>query len=339
MRIRILTMKPARRRLRRLLTALALILLALPLAFQAVFYAYYHDFYATAQADFHIPGLAENFVPQGVEACGGGEFLLSGYVSTTGSARIYYISADGSARMIRVCDEEGTTLVSHSGGICTNGPFTYLAGGSGKCYVLSSADLFDPVSREANILGVFETGNAASFCCLAEDHLIVGEYEYGRFKTDAAHHITTPAGDANTAVLLAYPLDGSQPFGVTLTPDAACSVPQRIQGLCVTDDGRVVLSASSFRNSSQLLLYDREAVEQGPRGNYQTEKGGVPLYYLDSASCADVIPLPPYSEETVYVDGQLYVLFESAANRFRFGKLVGGQYIYRMQLPGKENGK
>ncbi|MCI2058573.1 MAG: hypothetical protein LKJ80_05130 [Oscillibacter sp.] len=320
-----------RARARRRLWITAAILLPLILT-GLWFRLYYRAFFSSAQPAFRIPGLSDGFVPQGLEACGDGSFLLSGYIASTGSSRIYYMGTDGTSRSVRVCDENGTTLISHSGGICTNGPFTYLAGGKGKCYVLSSADLFDPASREANILGVIKTDNSASFCCMSDDGLLVGEYEFGRFKTSVSHHITTPAGDGNTAVVLSYPLDGDQPFGVFQTPDAAYSVPERVQGMSFTDDGRIILSASSFQASSRLLLYDRAAVASR-QGIFWTGGTAVPLYYLDRDSSVSVIPLPPYSEGTVYSYDWLFVMFESASRRFQFGKLIGAQNVYRMLLP------
>ena len=317
---------------RKALAVLAILCLPLILV-SAWFRVHYRAFYGSAQPAFTVPGLSDHFVPQGIESCGDGSFLLSGYIANTGSARIYYVGADGSARAIRVCDEEGTTLLSHSGGICTNGPYTYLAGGNGKCYVLSSADLFDPASEESNILGTIPVKNAASFCYLEGEHLYVGEYEYGRFTTDVSHHIRTPAGDENTAVILSYELDGNQSFGVSAAADAAYSTTGRIQGMSFTGDGRVVLSASSFKDSSQLFFYDAASVTYGRQGIFWMGNMPIPLYYLDSSNCTNIVPMPPYSEETVFDRGWLFVLFESASSRFQFGKLIGGQYVYRMAVP------
>lgn len=317
---------------RKVLIVLAAVCLPI-LLFTMWFRMHYHMFFGSAQPAFTVPGLSDRFVPQGIEACGDGAFLLSGYIANTGSARIYYVGADGLSRAVRVCDEEGTTLVSHAGGICTNGPYTYLASGNGKCYVLSSADLFDPASKESNILGTIETDNAASFCYLEGGHLFVGEYEYGRFETAASHHIMTPSGDGNTAVILSYELDGNQPYGVCQTADTAYSIPGRIQGMSFTDDGRVVLSASSFKDSSQLFFYDYALATGGAQGIFWSGNTPIPLYYLDSACCTNIVPMPPYSEETVFSDDWLFVLFESASSRFQFGKLIGGQYVYRMAVP------
>lgn len=311
-----------------------LALLASVIVFQIGFVIYYREFYGRAKQEFAVPGLNENFVPQGLESCGGGHYLISGYIAGKGESRIYSVTRNGSVREIRVCRKDGKRLISHSGGICTNGPFTYLAGGNGNCYVLSSADLFDKTSENADILGTIHTRNSASFCCLQGDNLLIGEYEYGkRFQTPVSHHLRTPSGDQNRGLILSYPLNGNQIFGVDPICDAAYSIPSRVQGMCFTNDGRIVLSASSFHGNSQLLLFGGGDVLKRRQGIYWIGGYPVPLYYLDSESCEKAIPLPPYSEETVFENNRLFILFESASSRFRFGRLVGGQYVYSLSLP------
>lgn len=310
-----------------------LVLLIAVLLFQIGFLLYYRVFYSRADREFSVPGLNENFVPQGMNPCGGGHYLISGYIAGTGESRIYYITRGEKTREIRVRRNDGRELRSHSGGICVNGPFTYLAGGNGNCYVLSSANLFDGTSHSAKVLGTIKTGNAASFCCLRGDNLLVGEYEYGkRFQTPVSHHIKTPAGDENRGLIWSYSLNGNCKFGVDPLCNAVYSIPSRIQGMCFTDDGRIVLSASCFRTSSQLLLYNTYSVLQGQKGIYWVGNHPVPLYYMDSMACQDAVPLPPFSEQPALESGKLLIIFESASNRFRFGRLVGGQYVYGLRL-------
>jgi hypothetical protein len=102
--------------------------------------------------------------------------------------------------------------------------------------------------------------------------------------------------------------------------------------MCFTDDGRIVLSASSFRDSSHLCIYDDNAVKYGKMGIFWVKSKAIPLYFLDSSNCEDVIRLPPYSEETTYENRRLLILFESASDRFRIGRLTGGEYVYSMCL-------
>lgn len=316
-----------------------LVFLLAVLLFQAGFFIYYRYFFSRAEKEFNVPGLNEDFVPQGLESCGGGHYLISGYIADTGESRIYYVTRGGKTREIRVCRDDGSKLQSHSGGICVNGPFTYMAGGNGNCYVLSSADLFDGTSNTANVLGVIKTRNAASFCCLRGDNLLVGEYEYGdRFQTPVSHHLKTPAGDENRGLIFSYPLNGNMQFGVDTLCNAAYSVPSRIQGMCFTNDGRMVLSASCFRTSSQLLLYNTFSVLQGQRGIYWVGEHPIPLYYMDSTACENAVPLPPFAEQPAFENGRLLIVFESASSRFHFGKLVGGQYVYSLRLPAVDDG-
>ena len=61
----------SRKWLRRLPALMILAVLAPLGIFWLGFRVYYNEFYSAAVADVHIPGLAENFVPQGLGACGG----------------------------------------------------------------------------------------------------------------------------------------------------------------------------------------------------------------------------------------------------------------------------
>ena len=209
-------------------------------------------------------------------------------------------------------------VLIHAGGIACGGTFTYVAGG-GCCYVFETQSLLDPATDTAEVQETFESGNRASFCNIQGDCLLMGEYAYGtKFQTDGAHHIVTPAGDRNTALMLAFPLDDREPFGVRETPIAAYSIPERVQGMCYTDDGRMVLSASSAVGASQLYLYDYGAAVGGRRGIYWEKGRPISLYYLDSSSCTDIIHLPPYSEEVMnlILESNLYRLWLSLLSAY-----------------------
>ncbi len=310
-----------------------LVLGGLLVLFQAGFLLYFREFYTQAQQAFWIPGLSESFVPQGIDGWEDG-FLLSGYLSNNGAARLIWVGPDGAERRIRVLREDGTLLRSHAGGITVSDDFTYLAGGNGACYVLSTAELMDPECHAAAVLGEFPTGNRASFCARQGNLLLVGEYARGeKFRTADNHHLITPAGEENPALVTAFRLDGTEPLGVRERPAAAYSIPDRVQGLSFSDDGRAILSASGALGASQLYLYDFQGARSARRDVFRLLDTVVPLYYLDSGSRMDVLHLPPMAEEVTFGSGRLYVLFESASHRFRYGKLVGGEYVYSLELP------
>lgn len=320
-------------RLLRTLMIFLVCLLVIVVVFQGVFALYYHEFFSASRREFQIPGLSEYFVPQGMTSCGDGNYLISGYMSNTGFARIYYVNAIGRSRAMRIRESDGTILTSHAGGIACGGTYTYLAGSS-RCYVFETRSLMDPSTDVAEVQEEFRTGNKASFCNIQGNCLMMGEYSYNtRFPTDASHHIVTPSGDRNTALVLAFPLDDGDPYGVGETPIAAYSIPERIQGMCYTDDGRIALSASSAVGASQLYLYDFGAAVSGRSGIYWEGGKPISLYYLDSSNCTDIIHLPPYAEEVMFDKNRLYILFESASRRFQFGQLVGADFVYSMELP------
>lgn len=324
--------RPWRRRSR--LAALLIAAMLAATGFRLGFIFYYAAFYDAARQEFSLPSMADGFVPQGMDTAEDGQFLISGYMAGSGAARIYRFDASGRTHLLRVRKEDGSPLICHAGGICVSGRFAYLAGGGGNCYVLSAQELFDDNSSFTEVLGVLRTANRASFCSVRDGQLLVGEYASGtRYPTDDTHHIQTPSGQRNTALILSYPLSNDAAFGVETEPNAAWSVRSRVQGICFTDDGRIVLSVSGNLNGAELCLYRLSAAVCGPRGILQVAGRFVPLYYLDDASAAGTIHVPPHSEEMVYVHHRLYILFESASNRFWYGKLIGTQYVYGLRIP------
>ncbi len=315
-----------------LLPAFAVGLLAAVGLFQLGFFLYFHSFYTSAEKSFGVPGLSSTFVPQGMESSEDG-FFLSGYAASSGAARLYWVADTGAAHAKRVLDEQGSPLISHAGGVAADESFLYLVGG-GKCYVFSTEEVRAPQTRTVTALGSFRTYNRASFCTLWNGRLLVGEYALDqRYRTDESHHLRAADGKENPALALSFLLDAAQPLGVQTTPTEAWSLPERAQGMSVSGAGRVVLSTSGALGVSQLYLYDLSTILAEHAARFWFKGTSMPLYFLDSASFQTALHLPPQAEETTFRDGELYVLFESAARRFRYGRLVGGQYVYRLSLP------
>ena len=58
----------------------------------------------------------------------------------------------------------------------------------------------------------------------------------------------------------------------------------------------------------------------------------VPLIYLDSATLIDDVRMPPMAEEIVYMDGDVYVMNESACTKYKFGNLTSGRRVWAYEL-------
>ena len=59
-------------------------------------------------------------------------------------------------------------------------------------------------------------------------------------------------------------------------------------------------------------------------GSIDILTGEVPLYYLDSDNLTETVVMPPMSEGLVYRDGRVQVMYESACNKYIYGKLIRG---------------
>lgn len=292
----------------------------------------YYPFYRDTEKVLELPEFASEFVPQGLTYCEETDvYFISGYIYKSNESKIYVVKPDGDYRCVAVMKDEKNVLHSHSGGICENGRYIYLAGGNGKCYVFNKSDLLDEERTEICVAGEFKTGNTASFCYADDGHLYVGEYYY-RFKyvTRFDHHLTTPCGDMNNAVMTVFTFRDEQKYGVQKIPCMGLSITGRIQGMCLTDDGQLVLSASSIFQGSQLYYYNFGHVLEGKQGSLAVRGEDIPLYYVDSASLTGKKEILPKAEEIMFYGGRIYMLFESACGRFRYGTLLDGQYIYSM---------
>lgn len=290
----------------------------------------YREFYNKTKREFEIPGISTGFVPQGFEFIKSEDlFLISGYMDNDDASLIYIVNSDKSFRKITVLNADGSIFKSHSGGISTFGEYIYMAGCDGECYVLTLESVTGDKSEFATIIGSFEVYNGASFCSINDGKLYVGEYYHAiKYPTDVSHHLITPNGDKNNAIITVFELDKNMQLGVNPIPIEAHSITGRIQGMCFLDNNKITLSASSVFTGSQLYVYDYSTVLNEERSTFLLGNTTVPLYYIDGRSLLKTIEILPKSEGLTFREGRIYMLFESASNRFKFGKLIGGQYVY-----------
>lgn len=95
--------------------------------------------------------------------------------------------------------------------------------------------------------------------------------------------------------MVAYQFDGE-----TLKQKAEYTIPNKVQGVAFDEDGTVYLSTSYGRTkSSYLKVYDSlKAMDEKPAKPHVK------------------VEMPPCSEEVEIADGNIYVLFESAGNKY-----------------------
>ena len=312
-----------KRVLRNVLLGIALSVLALLLLLQIGVTVRYWHYFANSETEFRVPGLWDNFVPQGFEYISESDaYLVSGYMSDGDASRVYLREKDGNVSFATLRNEDLSAYTAHAGGICVNGDYVYLPGDHGVDVFL----LQDILSGKAPLQGTIPTGFRVDYCSFYQGYLMVGNFHYaGHYDTPDEHKIQTPAGDGNTSLITVFQADPTSEFGIDPVAVAAFSTTDRVQGMCVTSDGEIVLSTSWSINDSKLLFYK---VDTGHSGTVKTLTGNVPVYYLDSHSLTKTVTLPPMAEELVFKDGKVWVMCESACNKYIFGRLIRGGWVY-----------
>ena len=310
--------------------AILIVIITLLLVFNLVLRIVYRDFYKNADRAFKIPGIGSGFVPQGFEDTDDG-LLISGYMKKEGEpSRIYLMKDEKNAQAIDLYYKDGTPYTGHAGGIDLWHDFVYLTGDK-TTEVFDLGDLTDGDGK-ATVLGEFDPGLDPAWCTVVGDYILMGSFansKAGDYPPDPDECMTTPAGDRNVSLIFVFKLNDRMHLGISPTPVAAISSGEKIQGLTFLSDSSLVLSTSYGLKSSWLIFH---AIDTERVGRYQIEGGTVPLIYLDSATETKRVKAPPMSEELIVKDGYLFVMNESACNKYFFGKLIGQRWVYKYKL-------
>lgn len=295
---------------------------------------YYQSFFELSRKEFIIPALEDGFVPQGLDYYEEGNlFFISGYICGGEQAKICVVGSNENNRIVSVYDENGNELISHSGGISHSDKFVYLAGCDGICYVISLSELVREDVTSVRTIGNFSAYNQASFCSVTDNQLFIGEYYYPvKYDTDASHHFTTPTGEENCAVVMSFVLDDNLPLGVSEIPEMAWSIPSRVQGISFIDGKKLIMSASSVFQGSQLYVHDYQAALVDYEDKIVVDGREIPVYFFDSGTLLDCIEVLPKSEGIALSEYRLYMIFESASNKFKYGKLLDSEYAYSISI-------
>lgn len=319
-----------------LCTLLALVLLLL-VGIRAYFRISVSEYYKNSEKAFVIPGLSDGMIHQGLAYdAADGDFFITGYRTDGAASQLSVVSkADGKeVKRLSLANEDGSAFTGHVGGITVHGDYVYVADSKGLV-VFNKSDVEN--ASDGGIIksvGLFETSTAddslkVAFTHVEGDTLYVGEfYRAENYPTPDSHKYTTAAGDENTALILAYPLDDTASLGISDTIECAYSIPGLVQGMCFDGSGNICLSTSYAVAFSHVYIYDAQKEE----GTVTVLGQTVPRYVLDSSTMVQDIKLAPMAEEIVNVDGKLYTMCESATNKYIFGKFTSAKYCYATDL-------
>ena len=301
------------------LLALVFIFMLAVLSLNIAKYFIYPDYYARAGAICKNPGLSDGFICQGIGAVDGSDkIFVSGYMADGSASRIYVTDKKNASYYVSL-SWEGEDFTGHLGGITVAGDKVYISSG-GKIGVISldavlSASSGDAIALEDRI----PTNNSASYIFSDENYLYVGEFHNGKeHVTD--HPYTTPEGEHN-AIIARYSL-------TDLTkPDMIYSVRDKVQGVCFTPDGKIILS-TSYGRFSDSYYYDYNAETDLITSDEALD--GAPVVYVSGDPT--VIKGPAMAEGLDLLDGKVITLSEISSSKYFYGRFFFADNIVSLKF-------
>lgn len=281
-------------------------------------YAIYPEYYLMRTNICVNPGLSDGFVCQGIAASEENDLILvSGYMKNDSASRIYAVDSFDNFHYVQL-KQGNEDFTGHAGGVATTNGQVYIASG-GKIYTVALEDVILANSGDTVDIGEgIEVNNAASFVYTDDTYLYVGEFHDGGKYTIEGHENETAEG-THYAICSVYALDDLS------APVKIYSIRNKVQGICFSPDGTVVMSTSYGLADSVYYVYDvNDAVDSGKTMD------GAPIYYLDQLR--KEVKGPAMSEGLDYRDGKVITLTESASNKYLFGKLFGANKIVGLEF-------
>lgn len=294
----------------------------------------YKQFYPISTKEFKIAGLNEGFTPQGL--CfneSKNQFLMCGYMKDNSASRVYVVDAEKNEtiKYFTLKDAEGKDYVGHSGGIATDGTSVWIVGD--KVVNRFMFDQIETVENKGsiNIVDSFDAQNGADFVTIENGNLWVGEFHKdGKYDTPDSHHVEVE-GKTLKALHLCYKIDESKAFGLdNTTPIKAISAGSLEQGMVFADD-KIVVSTSYSLPNSKLLVYEN-VLNAPATGTIEIDGVSVEHYILKDSNLKKTIKAPSMSEEITISNNKVFILFESACQKYRAFTREQMKNVYSIEL-------
>lgn len=292
-------------------------------------FAIYNEYYKIESNVCQNPGLGDGFICQGVAASEeNGKILVCGYMDDKSNSRVYIVDLElQSYYHVKLTKNDGELYNGHAGGIATSGEFVYIANGS-KLYVFNINSLLSAGNGDYIDIGSgVPVNNAASYVYCDEEYIYVGEFHHTKDGYEKEHTLDDGSTVVN-GIVSRYTHEAIRGYDGenAPTPDAIFAVRDRVQGICFTPDGKIVLSTSYGRfNSSNFYVYN-----QADCANTGETLDGVPVFTLGEYT--NKIKAPTLSEDLDWYDGKVITIYESAANKYFFGKLFFADDVNALEI-------
>ena len=184
-------------------------------------------FFDRAESPFDIPGINTGFVPQDLDHVEADDsWLFSGYMADHSPSPIYRRAADGTIAKFYVALPDGSAYDGHGSAITTNEQYAYLACEEGYLVIPMDSLLFSEDGACVQAAEKVGVDFSPAFMNIEQGQLLLGNFYYPNdYETPENHHITTPDGTENPAVMYAFaPVQAASPrCPTTCSPSPAWS--------------------------------------------------------------------------------------------------------------------
>ncbi|WP_170169114.1 lamin tail domain-containing protein [Mesobacillus subterraneus] len=284
-----------------------------------------------------IAGLAQGLVPQGLTYYMKKDWLLTvSYIDDEirpGTITVTDRTTGDLLKSVVLYNTDGTPYTGHAGGITVSRDHGWVASEN----YLFSFNLSDLVNAENNGQIQFTEQIPlpvhAAYTVYDEGILWVGEfYEASSYPTNPSHHIENREGKMHYAWMIGFDLERNNDMlgknhwsgspDSNAVPDYVLSTTEKVQGAIVQKASRngITLSTSYGRANDSVLYRYEYPLKEDPHSFVTVEGKEVPLWFLDGHTAkprqsVEAIPMP---EGIVEVQKELYVVFESGADKYRY---------------------
>ena len=281
-------------------------------------FAIYSEYYSIKENICKNPGLNDGFVCQGIAVSEENNVVLvSGYMKNHSNSRIYVTDEKNNSYYVELI-KEGKEFTGHVGGIATTKDKVYIAN-SEKIHIVDIKDILSyEKGKKVDVGEGIKVNVAASFVYTDESYLYVGEFHNGKAYNIEGHESETKEGTHYAYCYKFNINDLSKPIKVY-------SIRNKVQGICFTPDGKVLMSTSYGVTDSVYYVYNEKDAT-----NSNKEVDGAPLYYLDTL--VNDIHGPAMSEDLDYYNGKVITLSESASDKYIFGKFFAANKIIGLEI-------
>lgn len=282
-----------------------------------------------------IPGLAQDLVPQGLGYYKKKDWLFTiNYLDDGRPGTLCVIDAttEKLIKSIELYNPDGTPYRGHAGGVAVSKEHVWVSSEK-YLFTLNISDIVEAQNNdEIKFTNQIPVPVEAAYDVYDDDYgiLWVGEfYEPSSYPTDPSHHLVNRAGEKQYAWMVGYKIKSSTDMLSSeqwnenseqpATPDYVLSTTGKVQGAIVQKKGISLVTSYGRANDSVLYRYN-DPLKEEPHQYVKIGEKQVPLWFLDGQTAKPVqsIVAIPMKEGAVLVKSDLYVSFESGANKYRY---------------------